>query len=223
MDYHFISQTMLFRGCSEEDIRAMEKHLDFKTRKYKKENTILSEGSVITDIGLVLSGSVRIVHNDLWGNKSILGIVGMGDIFAEAYACIPGEPMMIDVAANEDCEILFINVPKLFTSCTVCENQNQMIRNLLMISARKNLQLSRRSLHTSPKTIRGKLLSYFSQQILAQGSSKIAIPFDRQQLADYLNLDRSALSKELGKMKKEGIIEYRKNTFEIYPEAYKIP
>ena len=223
MDYRFISQTMLFRGCSEEDIRAMEKHLDFKTRKYKKENTILSEGSVITDIGLVLSGSVRIVHNDLWGNKSILGIVGMGDIFAEAYACIPGEPMMIDVAANEDCEILFINIPRLFTSCTVCESQNQMIRNLLMISARKNLQLSRRSLHTSPKTIRGRLLSYFSQQILAQGSSKIVIPFDRQQLADYLNLDRSALSKELGKMKKEGIIEYRKNTFEIYPKTNKIP
>ena len=84
-----------------------------------------------------------------------------------------------------------------------------------MISAGKNLQLSRRSLHTSPKTIRGRLSSYFSQQVSAQGSNKIVIPFDRQQLADYLNLDRSALSKELGKMKNDGLIEYHKNTFLI--------
>lgn len=216
MNFNFISQTMLFHGCSEEDVLTIAKRLDFKIKNYKKENTILSEGTVVTDIGLVLSGSVRIVHNDLWGNKSILSIVDMGGVFAEAYACIPDEPMLIDVVANEDCEILFINVPKLFQSHSVCESQNQLIRNLLMISARKNLQLSRRSLHTSPKTIRGRLLSYFSQQITAQGSSKIVIPFDRQQLADYLNLDRSALSKELGKMRKEGIIRYHKNTFEIY-------
>ena len=89
------------------------------------------------------------------------------------------------------------------------------IHNLVMISAGKNLQLSRRSLHTSPKTIRGRLFSYFSQQVSAQGSNKIIIPFDRQQLADYLNLDRSALSKELGKMRNDGLIEYNKNTFVI--------
>lgn len=216
MNYQFISQTMLFRGCSEEEIRAMEKHLDLKTRTYKKDAVILSEGTVVTDIGLVLSGSVRIVHHDLWGNKSILGIMGKGGVFAEAYACLQEEPLMIDVTAHEDCEILFVPIPKLFTCCTDCDSQNKMLQNLLLISARKNLQFSRRSLHTAPKTIRGRLLSYFSEQLQAQGNSKIVIPFDRQQLADYLNLDRSALSKELGKMKKEGLIEYHKNTFEIY-------
>lgn len=97
----------------------------------------------------------------------------------------------------------------------VCGSQNKLIQNLVMISAEKKLQLSRRSMHTAPKTIRGRLFSYFSQQVSAQGSSKIAIPFDRQQLADYLNLDRSALSKELGKMRKDGLIAYNKNTFEI--------
>ena len=122
---------------------------------------------------------------------------------------------MVDAVANEDCEILFVNVPRLFMPCPVCKSQNRLIQNLVIISARKNLQLSKRSLHTSPKTIRGRLLSYFSQQVSAQGSSKITIPFDRQQLADYLNLDRSALSKELGKMRKDGLIEYNKNTFEI--------
>ena len=215
MNYNFISQTALFRGCSKEDIQAMEKHLHFRTEKFKKENLIISEGNIVTDIGLVLSGSVQIVHHDLWGNKSIINIAQAGDVFAEAYACIPNEPLMIDVVANEECEILFINVPKLFAQCSVCQSQSRLIQNLVIISAQKNLQLSRRSLHTSPKTIRGRLLSYFSQQVSAQGSNKIVIPFDRQQLADYLNLDRSALSKELGKMKQEGLIEFKKNTFDI--------
>lgn len=193
----------------------MTKHLDFRTVKQKKGDVILNAGSIVTDIGLVLSGSVRIEHTDLWGNKSILGITPAGGVFAESYACIPNEPMMVDAIANEDCDILFINVPKLFMPCSACLSQNRLIQNLVMISAGKNLQLSRRSLHTSPKTIRGRLFSYFSQQVSAQGSRKIVIPFDRQQLADYLNLDRSALSKELGKMRNDGLIEYNKNTFEI--------
>lgn len=193
----------------------MSEHLDFQTDRYRKGDVIFGVGSIVTDIGLVLSGSVRIEHTDLWGNKSILGITLAGGVFAESYACIPNEPMMVDAVANEDCEILFISVPRLFTPCSVCGSQNRLIQNLVMISAGKNLQLSRRSLHTSPKTIRGRLFSYFSQQVSAQGSNKIIIPFDRQQLADYLNLDRSALSKELGKMRNDGLIEYKKNTFVI--------
>ena len=211
----FISKTALFQGCSEEDILNMAEHLDFRTDKYRKGDVIFGVGSIVTDIGLVLSGSVRIEHTDLWGNKSILGITPAGSVFAESYACISNEPMLVDAVANEDCDILFISVPRLFMPCPVCTSQNRLIQNLVMISAGKNLQLSRRSLHTSPKTIRGRLFSYFSQQVSAQGSSRIVIPFDRQQLADYLNLDRSALSKELGKMKNDGLIEYYKNTFEI--------
>lgn len=211
----FISKTPLFRGCTEEDIVKLAKHLDFRKSRYKKEDVILGAGSIVTDIGLVLSGSVRIEHTDLWGNNSILGITPAGGVFAESYACIPNEPMMVDAIANEDCEVLFLSVSRLFTPCSDCGSQNRIIRNLVMISAGKNLQLSRRSLHTSPKTIRGRLFSYFSQQVSAQGSNTIVLPFNRQQLADYLNLDRSALSKELGKMRKEGLIEYKKNTFEI--------
>lgn len=211
----FISKTRLFRGCSEEDILNMAKHLDFRTAGYKKGDVIFGAGSIVTDIGLILSGSVRIEYTDLWGNKSILGITPAGGVFAESYACVPNEPMMIDAVANEDCDILFISVPRLFKPCPVCESQNRLIQNLVMISAEKNLQLSRRSMHTSPKTIRERLFSYFSQQVSAQGSRKIIIPFDRQQLADYLNLDRSALSKELGKMKNDGLIEFHKNIFVI--------
>lgn len=212
---NFISKTALFRGCSEEEIQKMSDHLNFRTGSYKKGQVIFGTGSIVTEIGLVLSGNVRIEHTDLWGNKSILGISSAGEVFAESYACIPDEPMMVDAVANEDCEILFISVPRLFTSCSACVSQNRLIHNLVTISAWKNLQLSSRSLHTSPKTIRGRLSSYFSQQVSAQGSNKIVIPFDRQQLADYLNLDRSALSKELGKMRNDGLIEYHKNAFTI--------
>lgn len=215
LDFMFISNTALFRGCTEADIRGLAEHLKFRTAKYKKGTVIFGEGAVVTDLGLVLSGSVQIEHNDFWGNKSILGIVEAGGVFAEAYACIPDEAMLTGVVANEDCEILFISISRLFGSGEEFTGRNHLIRNLVMISARKNLQLSRRSLHTSPKTVRGRLLSYFSQQISAQGSRTIQIPFDRQQLADYLNLDRSALSKELGRMKKDGILEYHKNSFEF--------
>lgn len=215
MNLDFISETALFRGCSGEDILRMAKHLDFRTAKYRKGEVIFGTGSIVTDIGLILSGSVRIEHTDLWGNKSILGISPEGGVFAESYACIPDEPMLVDAVANEDCSVLFISFPRLFTPCPVCTSQNRLIQNLVIISAGKNLQLSRRSLHTSPKTIRGRLFSYFSQQVSAQGKRRITIPFDRQQLADYLNLDRSALSKELGKMRRDGLIEYNRNTFEI--------
>lgn len=215
MNINLISKTSLFRGFSEEDIQKLSKHLDFKTVKYKKGMVIYENGEKVTNIGLVLSGSVQIEYHDFWGNKSILNIVNVGGVFAEAYACIPNEPLIINVVANENCEILFISVPKLFGTCSAYKAQTRLIQNLIIISAQKNLHLSKRSLHTSSKTIRGRLLSYFSQLISEQGSNKVVSPFERQQLADYLNLDRSALSKELGKMKKDGLIEYHKNTFEI--------
>lgn len=215
MDFCFLTKTVLFTGCSEQDIKEIGQRIGFRTEKYKKGAFIWREGSIVTEVGLVLSGSVRIEHNDLWGNKSILSIESAGNVFAEAYACVPDEPLMIDVAANEDCEILFISVPKLLHAHPACASQDTLIGNLVMIGARKNLQLSRRNLHTSPKTVRGRLVSYFSQLVSAQGSNRVTVPFDRQQLADYLNLDRSALSKELGKLKREGMLEYHKNTFVV--------
>lgn len=194
MDLDLISNTVLFRGCPKEDIEAMARHLNFRTNQYKKGNVVFHSGEIITDAG---------------------------GVFGEAYACIPSQPLLIDVTANTDCRILLISIPGLFSPCPVCQSQRQVIQNLLIISAQKNLRLSERSLDTSPKTIRGRLLSYFSRQISLQGTSTVTIPFDRQQLADYLNLDRSALSKELGKMKREHLIQYHKNVFQINIHAIK--
>lgn len=216
MDFDVISKTVLFRGCSLSEVEQMLECLKYATRAYQKDETIYSRGRVVTEIGIVLSGRVQIESDDIWGNRSVLNIVGQGGIFAEAYACAPNEPLMVNVVASDNCEILFLNMAKVFgVDENMCPYHNKFIQNLVVVCAKKNLELSHRIFHTSSKTIRGRLMSYFSQQISLQGSDQITIPFDRQQLADYLGVDRSALSKELGKMKKDGLLNYRKNQFEI--------
>lgn len=208
------AKTVLFQGCSPQEVEQLYRCLQMTDRDYTRGTPVLLSGSPVTDIGIVLSGSVRIESGDVWGGVSVLGMVEPGGVFAEAYACLPGEPLLVDVIANTDCRVLFLNVPRLLQPCgQACGCHNQVIRNLVMASARKNLHLSQRIFHTAPKTIRGRLLSYLSQQAALQGGSRVTIPFDRQQLADYLSVDRSALSKELGKMQREGLLEFRKNVF----------
>lgn len=214
MDYELISHTALFQGCSPAETQKLLDGMQFFTKLYKKGAPVYHAGTPVSDIGIVLYGAVQIENNDLWGNKNIISLALAGEVFAEAYACVPDEPMMVDVVAMEDTEILFLNVPRLFHLASAGHGEySPLIRNLTMISARKNLMLSRRILHTSSKKIRDRLLSYLSYQSELQGSRYIDIPLNRQQLADYLSLDRSALSKELGKMKKEGLLDYHKNSF----------
>ena len=137
-----------------------------------------------------------------------------------SHRCVPGEKLLVDVFAAEVTEVLFLNVGKMLSQCpNSCGHHTQLIRNLLAISAQKNLQLSRRIFNTSSKSIRGRLLSYLSDQAVKNESERFDIPFNRQQLADYLGVDRSALSAELGKMQREGLLEFRKNHFHLYEEV----
>lgn len=216
MNYHFLTKTILFRGCSEQEIKEMLCCLGAKERAYKKGSVILHAGETAHAMGLILFGSVHIENDDLWGNKNILDCVSSGQIFAETYACLPGEPMMVSAVAAEDCSILLLNAGRLLQTCSnTCRHHSLLIRNLLAISAGKNLNLSRRIFHTSPKSIRGRLLSYLSFQAAKAGTRTFSIPFNRQQLADYLSVDRSALSAELGKMQREGLITVNKNQFSV--------
>lgn len=215
MDYRFLSKTPLFMGCTTQETETMLTCLQHHLKTYKKGQCVYHNGQIVNDVCVVISGSVQIENIDLLGNKSILGIATAGDIFAESYACIPNQPMLVDVITREDSEILFINVPALFSESASCGHGSKLIQNLLRISSRKNLNLSMRIFHSSPKTIRARLYSYFSEQISLQGSNDITIPLDRQQLADYLGVDRTALSKELGKMRDEGLLTFRKNTFHL--------
>lgn len=209
-----ITQTLLFRGTTPQEADAMLKCLGAYTHCYAKGEIICRAGEPFSAMAMVLSGGVTIESDDVWGNKSILSHVGAGEVFAETYACLPGEPLLVNAVASERSEILFMEMGKLLALCpSGCSHHNRLIQNLLALTARKNLTLSRRILHTSAKSIRGRLLSYFSEQALLQGGYRFSIPFNRQQLADYLGVDRSALSNELSKMKRDGLIAYEKNTF----------
>ncbi len=217
IDYSFLSNTLLFRGTTNDEIRAILQCLQATSKDYQKGDMIYHAGDTVDSIGLILHGSVHIESDDIWGNRSILDHIDNGQIFAETYALIPGETLMVNVVAAKDCQILFLNIGKFIKTCSSnCDFHTKVIRNLLMIAARKNLNLSQRIFHTASKSIRGRLTSYLSQQAKINGSYQFTIPFNRQQLADYLGIDRSAMSNELSKMQKEGILSVQKNTFHIF-------
>lgn len=219
MNYSFLTNTALFRGTNEQEAEEMLACLGSFEKAYEKGEVILRTGDCTDSMGMVLSGSVNIEIDDLWGNKNILGHVEAGQLFAETYACIPGEPLMVSVVAAVKCAILFLDAARLLTSCSnACTHHAKLIRNLLQISAHKNLTLSRRILHTSSKSIRGRLLSYLSEQAKQSGSYQFTIPFNRQQLADYLGVDRSAMSNELSKLQREGLLTFEKNRFSLAQE-----
>ena len=210
-----ITDTMLFRGMSEKEIEACFAALNAKEKTYRKGAGILHAGSTTETMGLVLSGSVTIESNDVWGNRTILSNVGPGQVFAETYALMENQPLLVDVTANEDNRILMLQVGNLRKLSHLPAWAVKFHGNLLTITAHKNLVLSERCFHVSPRTIRERLLSYLNAVALQTGSKQFEIPFDRQQLADYLNVDRSALSKELGAMKREGLINTRKSQFTL--------
>ena len=142
MDYELISRTALFQGCSPTATENLLYGLKTFTKKYKKGAPVYLAGTPVTDVGIVLYGTVQIENNDLWGNKNIISLARAGEVFAEAYACIPDEPMMVDVIAMEEAEILFLNVPELFRLAAAGKGEySHLIHNMTMISARKNLLL----------------------------------------------------------------------------------
>lgn len=214
MDFEFLTKTVLFQGMMAETVRTVLADCKARQKRYKKGGIVYRTGDTIQEMGLILSGRVSIESDDMWGNRSVLDSVGPGQVFAETYACLPGEPLMVNAVAAEGAEILFLHAGRLFqTACRMGRHGEELIRNLLSVTARKNLTLSRRIFHTSPKSIRGRLLSYLSCEAARQKSREFTIPFDRQQLADYLSVDRSALSHELGRMQKDGLLRTQRNYF----------
>ena len=202
---------------TDDEIDSALKVMQAEKREYKKSELILHTGTVTERMGLVLEGSVTIESSDIWGDRAILSHVGRGQFFAETYALLENEPMLVDVSANENCEILFLNCRRIREEADTQELWRiKLISNLLTISSLKNLTLSHRIFNTAPKSIRGRVLAYLNSVSLHRHSREFDIPFDRQQLADYLNLDRSALSKELGKMQRDGLISTRKKHFIIH-------
>ncbi len=216
MDTGFLVGTSLFAGLNGEEIARVLTCLGAHTRAYDRDQVICPAGGVTSFIGVVLSGSVVMEHQDAWGNRSLLSRMGPGDTYAEMYALIPGEPMPVSIVAATDCHVLRLQAAKLGQVCgRACTFHTQLVRNLLRVMAQRNLDLTRRMFHTSPKTIRARLMSYLSDESMRARSRIFTIPYDRQQLADYLGVDRSALSNELGKMRREGLLRCVRNRFEL--------
>ncbi len=207
---------LLFSGIQEEEIKSMLSCLGAVQKNYQKNEYVFHAGEPIESLGLVLSGSVHILIEDVWGNRRILQTAGAGEVFGESYACLPHQPVLVSVEAVENAEILFLNVSRVLMICpSSCPFHHRLVRNLLSILARKNVLLANKMDHVTRHTTREKIMAYLSSEAKRQKSRSFNIPYNRQQMADYLAVERSALSAELSKLQKEGLIAFSKNRFTV--------
>ena len=208
-----IRSSQLFSGVSEEEVIAMLSCLKAERKDFPKDAFLLRAGDTAESIGLVLSGSVLVIQEDIWGNRNILCKAGPGQTFA-AFACAPGSRLNVSVVAETPVTAMFLNVKRILTVCpSACTHHSRIIRNLLGELAGKNLRFSEKLTHMGQRTTRAKLMSYFSAEAQRLGKYEFDIPFSRQQLADYLGVERSGLSLELGKMRGEGLLDFHKSHF----------
>lgn len=211
-----ICKNALFEGMELQEIETLVGCLRPVQRTYQKNEVIWQEGDHVHTVGLVVEGKVLILRDDFWGNRSILGEAAAGGLFGESYACAPGQPVTVSVLAAEDCTVVFLEIAQALAVCgQACSFHLRMIQNLMQILAQKNLMLSRKIDHISRRSTREKLLAFLSYHAQEQGSATFDIPFNRQELADYLSVDRSALSQELGRMKRDGLVEFTRSHFTL--------
>ena len=181
---------------------------------FPKGSRLLRAGEAVEEVGLVLAGSALIVQEDIWGNRNLLSKTGPGQTFAEVFACAPGAVLNVSVEAESTVTVMFLHIRRVLSMCpSACSHHSRIIRNLLGELAEKNLRLNEKLTHMGQRTTRAKLMSYFSAEAQRRGGYEFDIPFSRQQLADYLGVERSGLSLELGKMRDEGLLDFHKSHF----------
>jgi len=214
--FEVLRKCKLFEEIEDENLLAMLNCLQAKAAFYKKNELILAEGDPAKYVGIVLSGSVKIVRIDYYGNRSIVGKVEASQLFGESFACAAVDAMPVDVVAVENTEVLLIDCKRVVNACSsACDFHNQMIFNLMKVVAMKNLEFHQRMEITSKRTTREKLMAFLMFQAKENEKNEFWISYDRQELADYLEVDRSGLSVEIGKLKKEGILENKRNYFKL--------
>ena len=204
----------LFEGLTDGEFAELLRLGHAREVEYDKDAVILLSGDFTSEFGVVLRGSVNIENVDVWGNVSILDNVSPGRVFAETYAFLK-KPLMVDVVASEKCRILFLRMAPLLDGKTDSPLRRKFITNTLEMLAEKNMTLSRRIFCSSPKSVRARVMTYRSGEAKRTGSTSFFIPFDRRRMADYLNVERTALSKELSKMQSDGLIRFCRNRFEL--------
>ncbi|MDR0381243.1 MAG: Crp/Fnr family transcriptional regulator [Oscillospiraceae bacterium] len=214
--FQALRNSPLFQGISDSELVKMTKCLGAREKTYGKGDFIYAAGDFAREIGIVLDGRVHIVRDDAWGNQNIIAEIGVGEMFAEAFVCGGVGVLPVSVVAACGCEIMFADFQRVITQCgSACVFHGLLIRNVVGVLARKNIMLQGKMEHITKRTTREKLLSYLSEQARRHGTRSFEIPFDRQGLADYLSVERSALSAEMSRLKAEGIIDYRKSHFAL--------
>jgi len=216
-DYNILSQCPLFFGIEREKRMRMLVCLGAKVAELDKKYTIIAEGNPAKYIGIVLSGTVQSIRIDYYGNRSILTEAAAGEVFAEAFACAETDAIPVTVIANEPSEIMLIDCSHILHTCqNNCVFHQQLIFNLMKVLAIKSIQIHQKMEITSQRSTRDKLMTYLMIQAKTAGSNRFTIPFDRQELADYLEVERSGLSAEISKLRREGILESEKNEFILF-------
>lgn len=214
--FDILKDLSLFEGIHSQDISKMMPCLAAKVKAYKKETYIKQEGDAADFIGIVLEGMIQILQDDYNGNRNITSAFGPGQLFAEAFACAAISTLPVSILAATDCSILFLDIQKLLQSCTkACGFHSKLIQNLLKIVSGKNLLLSKKLSYMSHKTTGEKLIAYLCDQAKEHHSLEFTIPYNRQALADYLGVERSALSAEIGKLRREGVLETNRSYFKL--------
>ena len=211
-----LTKCILFKNIIETDIIPLLGCIKGKVHSYKKGETIFYEGDVVSEIGVILSGSVELIRYDYYGNKSIVTTVKKNELFGESFACLDNKRIPVSIEAKEDTVILLIDINRIIKTCSnACSFHNTMIYNLLQAVAIKNIILNQKIEVTSKRTTREKLLAYLYIEAKKAKSKAFYISYDRQGLADYLEVDRSGLSNEISKLIKEKVIKSDKNYFEL--------
>lgn len=211
-----LKRTQLFAGVGDDEIASMLSCLGARLYTYKKGEYVLRQGEHLNDIIVLVDGNLHIQKDDYWGNRSILGQIAVGEMFGEAYVAPESGVLLNDVVAVDESSVIFFDVKRIITTCSsACRFHSMVVQNMFFAISEKNRKLVQKLGHMSKRSTRKKLISYLSEEAKRHNSSSFTIPFNRQQLADFLSVDRSAMSNELCKMRDEGLLEFEKNQFKL--------
>lgn len=217
--FSLLHSVPLFQGIAQEELAHVLECLSAQRRCFQKGETIFHTGEAAESVGIVCVGAVHVVMEDFMGNRSIMAALVQGEVFGEAFACAGIEKMPVSAIAVANCEILLLNYRKIISSCgSHCRFHSQMIENMLCMLAQKNIALAQKVEIISKRSTREKLTAYLSAQAVHAGSRSFRIPFDRQGLADFLCIERSAMSAELSRMQQEGLLRTNRSAFELMQE-----